>query len=54
MTNDEIKAAAYRIAQAFIAEADTKPTPAQQALIKDAVDIGVNFLQNLNTLTQKG
>lgn len=53
MTNDEIRATCYRLAQALIATADKKPTPQEQALLKDAVDLGVNFLQNLNDLARK-
>jgi hypothetical protein len=53
MTNDEIRASAYRLAQALIAQADKKPTTVEQGLIKDAVDLGVNFLQNINDLAKK-
>jgi hypothetical protein len=53
VTNEEIRTSAYRLAQALIAQADKKPTAAEQALIKDAVDLGVNFLQNINDMAKK-
>jgi tRNA-binding EMAP/Myf-like protein len=54
VTNEEIKANAYKLVSAFLEQAKPKPAAKDLEALKIAVDLGINFLQNINDIARKG
>jgi hypothetical protein len=53
LTNEQIDSYVRQIVGAFITQQKIKPTQQEMQLIQAAVAVGVNFLQNINTMARR-